>query len=57
MKKTNVYMCSNGHLHYYEDPPKICKHKKCGSTEFGLISRDFELEDVNDTEESEYDNN
>lgn len=52
MKKTNVYMCSNGHLHYCEDPPKICKHKKCGSTEFGLVSRNFELEDVDDTEES-----
>ena len=52
MKKINVYMCSNGHLHYCEEPPEVCNYQKCGCKDFGLVSRDFELEDVDETEES-----
>ena len=45
MKKTNVYMCSKGHLHYCDQPPEKCKHKDCESKEFGQVSRDFVVED------------
>jgi len=58
MKKTNVYMCSKGHLHYCDDEPEKCKHKNCDSKSFGLVSTDFELEDDNGvSEESRYNNN
>lgn len=56
MKKTSVYMCSKGHLHYCDDPPKVCNHQNCGCKEFGLIScSNFDLEEDDGlSEESRY---
>lgn len=45
MKKTNVYMCSKGHLHYCDEPPEECTYQNCNSKEFGLVSSEFEVED------------
>ena len=58
MKTTHVYMCSKGHLHYCDDPPKRCKHQGCDSTDFGVVSNDFEMEDDDGVSgESEHDSN
>jgi len=51
MKKTNVYMCSKGHLHYCDDPPEVCKHQNCNSKEFGLVNTDFEVEEEDEHSE------
>jgi len=45
MKKTCVYMCSKGHLHYCDDEPEECTYQNCNSKEFGLVNTDFEVED------------
>ncbi len=58
MKKTNVYMCSKGHLHYCDEPPESCQHRGCDCKDFGLVSSDFELEGEDGiSEEPRHDNN
>ena len=57
MKKTNVYMCSKGHLHYCDEEPESCKHQNCDCKDFGMVSSDFEVEDDDGiSDESGYSN-
>lgn len=58
MKKTRVYMCSKGHLHYCDDPPEMCTYQNCNSRDFGVVSNEYEMEDDDGpTEQSRNDYN